>query len=384
MVDCAIIGGGLAGLATAILLAEQGYSVLVFEKNKYPFHKVCGEYVAMESYSFLQELGLDLDKLNLPRLNHLRISSPYGYTLKQTLRPGGVGISRFTLDCLLAQRAKELKVKIFENTSVRNVEGQAGDFQVKAGRNSFNTRTVIGSFGKHSKLDLTLKRLHRRRQNKSHAHYIGVKYHLKANFPNDRIELHNFKDGYCGISNVEDERTCFCYLTTVNNLKACSGKIDLLETRYLAQNPYLYRYLRDFPKIYARPLSISNISFKNKTLVDNDIFMVGDAAGLITPLCGNGMSMALHAAAIIGGILPAYLAAKINFKTCKDHYEHIWRYTFSRRLQIGRWIQSLFGNRFLTDAVIKLLSKSNTITQALINLTHGSSFSKLQYRSRTF
>ncbi|HOZ87448.1 MAG TPA: NAD(P)-binding protein [Bacteroidia bacterium] len=55
--DCAIIGGGLGGLCLAIQLADKNYSVIVFEKNEYPFHKVCGEYISMESHDFLASLG---------------------------------------------------------------------------------------------------------------------------------------------------------------------------------------------------------------------------------------------------------------------------------------------------------------------------------------
>ncbi len=46
---CAIIGGGLGGLCLAIQLARQGVEVILFEKNSYPQHKVCGEYISMES-----------------------------------------------------------------------------------------------------------------------------------------------------------------------------------------------------------------------------------------------------------------------------------------------------------------------------------------------
>jgi len=44
--DIAIIGGGLAGLSLAILAANANYSVALFEKEAYPFHKVCGEYIS--------------------------------------------------------------------------------------------------------------------------------------------------------------------------------------------------------------------------------------------------------------------------------------------------------------------------------------------------
>ena len=47
--DVAIIGGGLAGLSSAIELRLAGYDVILFEQEKYPFHKVCGEYVSLES-----------------------------------------------------------------------------------------------------------------------------------------------------------------------------------------------------------------------------------------------------------------------------------------------------------------------------------------------
>lgn len=87
--QCAIIGGGLAGLALAIQLADKGIKVILFEKNKYPFHKVCGEYISMESWDFLSELGLPLADLNLPRINELGVSSENGFMLNTTLALGG-------------------------------------------------------------------------------------------------------------------------------------------------------------------------------------------------------------------------------------------------------------------------------------------------------
>jgi flavin-dependent dehydrogenase len=61
--DVAIIGGGLGGLSLAIQLARKNFSVILFEKEKYPFHKVCGEYISMESWGFLEDLGLPLSDL---------------------------------------------------------------------------------------------------------------------------------------------------------------------------------------------------------------------------------------------------------------------------------------------------------------------------------
>jgi len=56
--DIAIIGGGLAGLSLSIQCANAGYRTLLFEKETYPFHKVCGEYISNESFPFLEKLGV--------------------------------------------------------------------------------------------------------------------------------------------------------------------------------------------------------------------------------------------------------------------------------------------------------------------------------------
>src|SRR5450432_2124413 len=74
--DVAIVGGGLAGLSLSILLARKGFHVLVLEKETYPFHKVCGEYISMESWDFMLSLGLPLLEWPLPKLHPLYLTAP--------------------------------------------------------------------------------------------------------------------------------------------------------------------------------------------------------------------------------------------------------------------------------------------------------------------
>src|ERR1700760_846236 len=116
--DVAIIGGGLAGLSLSILLAKANYRVILFEKEKYPFHKVCGEYISFESWNFLEELGIPLSDLNLPSIKRLIVSSPNGKCLEQDLPLGGFGISRFKLDAALAAIARTNGVRVLEENKV--------------------------------------------------------------------------------------------------------------------------------------------------------------------------------------------------------------------------------------------------------------------------
>jgi len=92
--DTCIIGGGLAGLALSIQLAKFGHSVALFEKEQFPFHRVCGEYISLESWNFLEELGLPLSDLKLPVITKLVVTAPNGNRLQQVLPLGGFGISR--------------------------------------------------------------------------------------------------------------------------------------------------------------------------------------------------------------------------------------------------------------------------------------------------
>ena len=69
------------------------------------------------------------------------------------------------------------------------------------------------------------------------------KYHVMANLPDNQISLHNFPGGYCGISKIEDDRYCICYLTKSENLKNNRQSIPVMEENILKQNPFLRKLL---------------------------------------------------------------------------------------------------------------------------------------------
>ena len=129
--DCAIVGGGLAGLCLAIQMIRLNHSVVIFEKNEYPFHKVCGEYISNESWDFLENLGLPLSKMNLPKINQLGVSSTKGFMLKSPLKMGGFGISRFTLDYELSLIARKHGVVVMQNCKVNNVIKKEIDYLIE-------------------------------------------------------------------------------------------------------------------------------------------------------------------------------------------------------------------------------------------------------------
>ncbi|MCE6987570.1 NAD(P)/FAD-dependent oxidoreductase [Dyadobacter sp. CY323] len=370
--ECAIIGGGLAGLCLSIQLADKGYSVLLFEKNKFPFHKVCGEYISMESRDFLIGLGLPYRELNLPVINTLGISSEQGFMLEHQLEMGGFGISRFTLDNQLFEIAESKGVKVMQGSRVTDVAETGSDYQIQTSDSVFRARIVCGSYGKYTPQFIHLKQVVNPEIEANN--YIGVKYHIKASLPPNRIELHNFKDGYCGVSKVDRDWYCLCYLTTANNLLQNGKDIKLMEQNVLYKNPYLKAYFTESEFVNEQPLVISNVHFNKKQTDTDGIFLLGDAAGSITPLCGNGMSMAMRASKLLATELILFVENKQTKEQALKNYQNAWNHAFKTRITAGYHLQNLFGKRTTTDLALRALSKMPRLTGKLVSLTHGDVF----------
>lgn len=372
--DVIIIGGGLAGLSASIQLIQAGFSVALFEKEQYPFHKVCGEYISLESWKFIESLGVNLAAMQLPIITHLLVTAPNGNALQHKLDLGGFGISRYTLDNDLKNIAIKKGVVLFENTKVENAVFKNDVFNITTNTATYTSTACFGSFGKKSNLDVKWKRPFVLEKKSKQSHYIAVKYHIQIDTQDDTIALHNFKNGYCGISKIEGNKYCLCYLTTSDNLKKNGHSIAQMEQQVLYKNPHLKKIFTQCKHLYAAPVSIANISFSKKTNIHQHILLAGDAAGLITPLCGNGMSMALHSSKLASELLIDFLNHKINRATLEKNYSAVWQKQFKNRLFYGNTIQYFFGNVRLTNISIQLLKFFPSVTHFLIKQTHGKPF----------
>lgn len=366
--DVAIVGGGLAGLSLAILLARKSYRICLFEKETYPFHKVCGEYISMESWDFLSGLGLPLADWNLPIIQQLMVTAPNGESITELLPLGGFGISRFKLDAALAVIARKENIDIFENTKVNSIHFDNEHHRIETSAGLFLSTVACACYGKKSNLDVKWKRSFLKQHNQN---YVGVKYHVKASLPDKQIALHNFPGGYCGISKIEEGRFCLCYLTTSDNLRTSGQSISVMEEKILRQNPVLRQLLDEVVVLFDEPVTIAQISFAKKSQTENHVLCIGDAAGMITPLCGNGMSMALHASKIASESICFFLDKDITRDEMEKGYQRDWNQQFSSRLRTGRIIQRFFGNPFWSTWLIRIMKPFPFIVRALIRQTHG-------------
>jgi flavin-dependent dehydrogenase len=371
--DVAIVGGGLAGLAAALLLKKQGHSVILFEKETYPFHKVCGEYISLESWGFLKRLGMPLEEMKLPIIDTLLLTAPDGRSFTTKLPLGGFGISRYKLDQLLAEQAKAAGVRVIDDTRIEQVQFQ-DRFILHFKTKTVTARVCCAAYGKRSNLDIKWGRDFLRAADKRLDNYVGVKYHVKTDWKDHVIGLHNFKNGYGGISKIEEDKYCLCYMVKAESLKRSNNSIRQLEEEALYKNPHLKKIFSGSEICASFPVTISQINFNKKTRVENHVLMLGDAAGMITPLCGNGMSIALHTGKIAAGLMDRFLHNSLSREQMEACYSREWKQQFSRRLRTGRLLQRFFGSSRLSNFFVQAFTTLPWLSKPLIRMTHGKPF----------
>jgi len=362
-----IIGGGLAGLVSAVDLLQAGHQVLLIEKKNFPRQKVCGEYVSNEVKPYLQRLGAYPEGLKPKNIKRLQISSDSGSLAECKMEMGGFGISRYTLDHFLFQKATALGAKILTNTTVQSIQFLDDHFEVKVRTGeTFRSTVVLGAYGKRSLIDKTLNRDFISQK----SAYVGIKHHFEGDFPEDLVALHNFEGGYCGLSQVENGHINLCYLTTTKVFKQYDS-IAEFEQRHLTRNPYLKDFFASSHAVFKKPLVISQVSFASKPVVENHVLMCGDAAGLIHPLCGNGMAMAIHSAQIASDLVKQFLEGKISRSKLETTYKQRWLMAFNRRLNFGRMAENLFSSSSLTSAGVRVAHRFPALLQRVVKLSHG-------------
>ena len=372
--DVIIAGGGLAGLALSVQLVRSGYSVALLEKETYPYHKVCGEYVSLECWNFLEELGLPLSDWNLPVIRQLLVSAPDGNSITHELPLGGFGISRYKLDAAMAAIARSEGVALRESTKVTDMRFEGSAFTVYSSEGVLRSRIACGTYGKRSNLDVKWQRSFIRKRSDRLNNYVGVKYHIRADIPADRISLHNFRDGYCGISQIEDGKCCLCYITTARTLRESGNSIPEMERMILRQNPFLEEIFSSANFLFPQPVTISQISYERRTRVQDHVLFVGDAAGMIPPLAGNGMSMALHGSKLAFRSIDAFLKGQVARYELEQEYTDQWNRQFGRRLWVGRLLQAWFGSERRTNLLLYSLKPFPRLVSFLIRQTHGEPF----------
>ena len=365
--DVIIVGGGLAGLTSAIHLSSRKKRVLLIEKNEYPKHKVCGEYISNEVLPYLNSLGINPINEGAKQITKVHISTTKSNLIKGELPLGGFGMSRYFLDNLLVKKARLNGVQILKDT-VDSIHFKKDSFTITTKSSGvFQSKITIGAFGKRSSLDQKMKRKFIQKK----SPYLAVKIHVKGVFPENLVALHNFKGGYCGVSKVEDNAINVCYITEYRSFKKHKNITDFQE-QVVFKNEHLRKIFKESTPVFEKPLTISQVSFQTKNPVEDHVIMCGDTAGMIHPLCGNGMGMAISSARLASVRILQFLNGEIKTREgLEKQYLRDWNKEFKIRLKTGHFIAWLFRNQTISQIAYSILKRIPSLLPKMIKFTHG-------------
>lgn len=379
--DVVVIGGGLAGSSAALQLARTGHEVLVVEKDTFPRHKLCGEFLSPEAQSSFRRLGVleAVHEGGAHPIEQAQLTAPAGSTTEHPLPDQALGLSRYRLDTLLFRRACEAGAEGRPGTRVTDVNGSLENgFTVQAGPDSIDARLVLGAYGRRGRLDRTLDRPF---LNKN-TPYVAFKAHYVAETPPPRpgrIELHSAPGGYCGISPVEQNRVNVCWIGHTSALRDAGGTPEAMLDGHLRQNPQLDERLHALTRVTDPFKAVSQVPLMPKTRFAGDVCMIGDSAGMIAPLCGDGMAMALQTADLVVPLASDLLQERRSAASFRSAYQESWHHAFGRRMRLGRWIHAAAFRPGAAHLLVRTFRLVPPLARWLIRATRGSSASEQRF-----
>lgn len=303
--DLIVAGAGPAGSACAITAARGGARVLLLEKDRFPRHKVCGEFVSSESLRLLHSL-LQEDPFQLLLQIPLARIFLDGKNLDLPVAPAARSISRYELDSALLNAARKAGATVHEETAVRQVlPGKL--FSVNVGANMFKAKAVVNATGRWSQLTRTRTKLQEK--------WIGLKAHFTEALPQKSVDLYFFAAGYCGVTPVSENAVNVCAMV---NAEAATS----LE-RVFALHPRLWRRSRDWEPCFGT-ISTSGLHFREPTTEDRGMLVAGDSAAFIDPFVGDGISLALHSGTLAAESLLPFLCGGSSLQQAHQNYRAVY------------------------------------------------------------
>ncbi len=300
--DLLIIGAGPAGSAAAILLARQGLSVALCEQKSFPREKVCGEFLGPRARPLLASLGLleAFDAAAGPAITRLHACSAHR-TLSAPLPPDPHGqparaISRATLDELLLARAAAAGAAIHQPCHVQSVTGSlATGFTATTDAGDLHAKTLLLAHGLAQRGDMQGPPLPQSRT----RGYLCFKTHL-TNCPLDpsTIAIAGAPGLYAGLVHSSHDRCSLAFVVSRPRLARLGNRPDDHLAALRTENPAFARLLqnaaRSDPWLASGPLDPGI-----RGAYHDGRFFAGNAAGEVHALVGEGITLALNAAALL-------------------------------------------------------------------------------------
>ena len=352
MYDLVVAGAGPAGLATAILAAERGLSVVVLDRRGSPIDKACGEGVMPAGVTLLRRLGLDLPAVSTRPFAGVRFIDGSHIAEGHFRGRPGLGIRRSVLSVALISRADRIGAQLRFGVAVRSWRVVDGGVEIDSTAGRLRSRLLVGADGLHS---LVRRQAGVELPVRGQPRY-GVRQHFRVRPWTNLVEVH-WGDG------VE------AYVTPVNDEEI---GIALLWSSRSGEPQSFERLITRFPALAERMKGAAASSsvrgggpFRQRlrAVTAGPVALVGDAAGFVDPISGDGITLGLRAAEA--------LIATVAAGAPMSRYEELHRRMFRDYARLTETLLLLADHPRLRHASIRLLGRLPGVFSRLVDLNGG-------------
>jgi menaquinone-9 beta-reductase len=375
--DVVVVGAGLAGSGIAAGLAGLGWQVLLVERDQFPRHKVCGEFISPEAQATLQSLGLyqAVAKLAPVDLHTVQLISPQGYSLRRPLPGTAWGLSRYALDAALASAAVARGAELWTSTSANGWSKQGNHYLLQLRRQDevfgVKARALIMAYGRSGPSGLARKGADEKRRAHNRERYVGVKAHYAGLSLPPQVELFFFRGGYAGLNPVEGGHANLCLLASYRAFAKAGRSIPAMMAAAARGNPALAARLAGAELVDGTECAVAPVDTYRRARPWDGVAALGDSAVMLPPLSGDGMAMALRSADICLPMADAYLRYDLTMVEWAAKYSQAWTQEFGPRLRIGRWMQSLLRAPRMADGMLATGALLPPLADYFIRATRG-------------
>lgn len=342
--DVVIIGGGPAGSVAGINLARAGLTTAIIERKTFPRDTLCGEFLSYEVSKHLRELNLFEKFLALSPnvVKSFKFITRKDKIFNTTLPFTAYSLKRSVFDNFLLNEAREAGAFTLQPAETTAVSRDDGIFslQIKtAGENkTITSGYVIGAYGKSNILDKKLQRDFSGDRSGFNAIKFHINKELLSEIDDSVIYIFSGHNIYCGVNTVSKDEAVVCFLYKKSNLNETpSEKFKELQN----ENRRFARLFKDDLNIHKMDVyGAGNIYLGKREIIKDGIMMIGDAAGMIAPVAGDGIGMAFQSARTAAGIMGKYIKNS-DHETVYSLYRKEWKKLFSKRIFIANFIQNL-------------------------------------------
>jgi len=357
-VQVAVVGAGPAGLAAAINLARRGLEVVVCERRATPPDKACGEGLMPAGVCALATLGAleHIGPQDCHSLTEVHYVQEDGTVAAGRLpSPGGMGIRRTALASALARVASACGVQLLWSCSVLDHRVSRQEVLLLTSGESIEAELLVAADGLHSPLrhaaGLEAPTSRRRR--------FGLRRHFRMQPAGPWVEVHLAAGVEAFVTPVGVHRVGVAFLWDRVRLP---GPVDFAS--FLARFPRLADRLADAPAD-SSPLGAGPLEQASSTRVQDRMVLIGDAAGYVDAVTGEGMSLAFAAAAALGEVAPSALARGANRDSLLPYEQHHRRY-YRKYAAVTRAVLAVAQRPRLRRGLIYLLSRHPGLLDRLI------------------